>query len=907
MKTKTPNILVTGDVTMDHNLFHLPAPQSSYTEWNDEDQARVCSSEGGACLLGELIAESASQLGTASDKQIPVSLPDTQAVGNKEDSMGHSFAVWTPHTVTSDPKCKDRVWRVEKFLGMNARTAPLPAATADASPAPTVLVINDAHLGFSNNQSAWPECLSKGNPPRWILLKVSRLDLLGNDKEPNPLWAYLQEIHADRLVIHMTVDSLREKQIQISRGISWERTAQDLLWELRYRLFGQPLLAKHTTWRCAHVIVSMNSAAAFIYSPVKCELNEGRASLVFSPKTMEGEWEAGYPGKVIGSASCFSATLALALAANPENPELEKAACAALQGVRALHRNGYGKVDPAPATLVCPKFPFAEIATIITNAWKGEAPARPEDVFVTSKIPDKIGQQNDESAGATPWSFLTEDALKLATEVVMRGTGKALSQLPMASIGGLETADRREIEGFRGIGNLLREYIEKRDSKPLSIAVFGPPGSGKSFGVKEIARGLSRNAEIKTFNLSQFGGPAELIAALHQVRDVGLSGKLPVIFWDEFDAKLNDTPLGWLRYFLEPMQDGTFLEGQVTHPIGHAIFVFAGGTRASFQQFSHPEKPGDFKEAKGPDFVSRLRGFLNILGPNPIDSNPTKDPGYVIRRSILLRSMITRGYPGLLNGKKLMIDEGVVRAFLKVGAFLHGARSMESILAASTLNGKTFFGRSCLPPLAQLNLNVNGLEFQALVEEMDGLENLAQAMHENYCNRLRGRGYKHGPESNEEKKVSEALVPYDELPDHLRKENMAAASALPEKLAAVGYAILPAREGLTHVEFPTDVIDRLAEIEHDRWLRSKLRGGWKYGEVRKNEEKIHSAMLPWNEITPEVRASLYPEAPENVGLMALPEQEREKDRDQFAGLSAMLAKYGCSVVRLSSASAQNPR
>ena len=60
---------------------------------------------------------------------------------------------------------------------------------------------------------------------------------------------------------------------------------------------------------------------------------------------------------------------------------------------------------------------------------------------------------------------------------------------------------------------------------------------------------------------------------------------IPLVFWDEFDTSLDQTPLGWLRYFLAPMQDGSFLEGQVTHPIGRAIFVFAGGTCNRMEEF----------------------------------------------------------------------------------------------------------------------------------------------------------------------------------------------------------------------------------------------------------------------------------------------------------------------------------
>lgn len=33
------------------------------------------------------------------------------------------------------------------------------------------------------------------------------------------------------------------------------------------------------------------------------------------------------------------------------------------------------------------------------------------------------------------------------------------------------------------------------------------------------------------------------------------------------------------------MQDGTFREGDSIHPVGKAIFVFAGGTSSTFKEF----------------------------------------------------------------------------------------------------------------------------------------------------------------------------------------------------------------------------------------------------------------------------------------------------------------------------------
>ena len=154
-----------------------------------------------------------------------------------------------------------------------------------------------------------------------------------------------------------------------------------------------------------------------------------------------------------------------------------------------------------------------------------------------------------------------------ARDVVLQGPEKVLKGVPLGRFGDLLTVDRQEIESLRSIRSLVSEYAPQvRPKRPLSIAVFGPPGAGKSFGITQLALAL-RPGEIepKEFNLSEFESTEELLAALHQVRDIGLAGKVPLVFWDEFDSAYQE-PYGWLRHFLVPMQDGKFQQGHVAQP-----------------------------------------------------------------------------------------------------------------------------------------------------------------------------------------------------------------------------------------------------------------------------------------------------------------------------------------------------
>ena len=121
--------------------------------------------------------------------------------------------------------------------------------------------------------------------------------------------------------------------------------------------------------------------------------------------------------------------------------------------------------------------------------------------------------------------------------------------VPIVKFGKLIIAGREESEELCGINNLLSLYIREREhyEKPVSIAVFGPPGTGKSFAVKEIAETIDPNhktIETMEYNIAQFTTPGELGDALHRVGSVNNAGRTPLVFFDEFDCPLDNTLFG---------------------------------------------------------------------------------------------------------------------------------------------------------------------------------------------------------------------------------------------------------------------------------------------------------------------------------------------------------------------------
>ncbi len=218
------------------------------------------------------------------------------------------------------------------------------------------------------------------------------------------------------------------------------------------------------------------------------------------------------------------------------------------------------------------------------------------------------------------------------------------------------------------------------------------------------------------YNLAQFTKPENLTTAFHQAQDRALSEEVPLIFFDEFDANL-DLPYGWLKYFLAPMEDGKFkgADTEGSYSVGRAIFIFAGGTAETFDKFK--AKVTEEKNAKGLDFISRLRGFLNIKGIDKKDSENAVSDLLALRRAILLRSILEKKAKQIFDEpkKNARINKGLINPFLRVDKYEHGIRSMVAIVEMARPEQGQLRVAS-LPSREQLQMHVDAVQFLKLTE-----------------------------------------------------------------------------------------------------------------------------------------------------------------------------------------------
>lgn len=138
------------------------------------------------------------------------------------------------------------------------------------------------------------------------------------------------------------------------------------------------------------------------------------------------------------------------------------------------------------------------------------------------------------------------------------------------------------------------------------------------------------------------------------------------------------------------------------------------------------------------------------------------------------------------------------------------------------------------------------------------IERLAQVIHENY----RSRFAPDGPV-------------WSQLPADLREANRAQARAILGKLASIGARVEPG-PGTEPFTFAADEVERLAIIEHRRWMAQRRLAGWRYAAVRDDRRRRHPMIVKWEKLS---------------------EYEREKDRDAVRRIPDVLARVGLRVVR----------
>ncbi|MDA9414073.1 hypothetical protein XH81_04230 [Bradyrhizobium sp. CCBAU 25360] len=577
----------------------------------------------------------------------------------------------------------------------------------------------------------------------WVVMKIIDPPPL-DEAESNLMAALLENKNIHQVIGVIPADELRKSGVPISRSLSWERTLCDVVDHVQR----DGLLPGNTP---PHLVITFDYDAALYLKTKAVNRREKKerqveaGDLIFSIGGAEGEFantiEGTMPGAQSVFVSAFSAILhqevdqAARTGTNPLANIKDVLSCALIAKRRFLESGFANTGLHLPFELEwtrigrarrgMPRLDYSEGIFSHLGESSQDVSAKAPDPFILDER--KIEQRtfhNPLKLGAAVAKTVQKHKLEhypiLADQLPNEGFSifdkvagnkkledfrnyvlkeTAPKGVPICQFGKIKTAHVHEIEQLRTIGKLMQSYLShpSGSSKPLGIAVFGPPGAGKSTAVKSIIENLPKACKKLVqdarheCNLSALVDPEDLAHYFQLARDAALRGSVPILFFDEFDCAVGGAEYFWLKHFLAPLQDGEFRSGHIVYPIGRAIFVFAGGVSETFPEFAEVmeenrkathcspvansnntsnsrrgSEPSDERASKeessaglssgaiadstaaqvnfkGVDFLSRLHGHIDVFGLSPKDEDKAfyhssdKKWSVVVDRSYLMR------------------------------------------------------------------------------------------------------------------------------------------------------------------------------------------------------------------------------------------------------------------------------
>jgi hypothetical protein len=268
----TPKVIVAGDVCIDWLRWRVVATDQG-PNWRLCEGTSWAALPGGALLLAEMLRRVGGM-----DVQSP-QVSDLRTTPPEE--VLHSVA--DLELFPAEPKGGKKVYRVGSFGGYtgpaDSQAAPPPVANDDAGAG--LVILDDAANVFGKTPEAWPAALSAPAADPLVLAKLARPLLSGG------LWSHLRARDPERLVLVIDAGDLHAAGVNLSRQLSWERTAKDLVWQMDCNPWLVPLA------NVRHLIVRFDLDAAIYY---RSDPEGAKSVLVFDPTQVEGGFADSYGG-----------------------------------------------------------------------------------------------------------------------------------------------------------------------------------------------------------------------------------------------------------------------------------------------------------------------------------------------------------------------------------------------------------------------------------------------------------------------------------------------------------------------------------------------------------------------------------------------------------------------------------
>ncbi len=133
--------------------------------------------------------------------------------------------------------------------------------------------------------------------------------------------------------------------------------------------------------------------------------------------------------------------------------------------------------------------------------------------------------------------------------------------------------------------------------------------------------------------------------------------------------------------------------------------------------------------------------------------------------------------------------------------------------------------------------------------------------------------------SDNTKALPDKLKPWPQLKETFKAANKDEAAYAVRILEAAGFSVRKADAPAAFEGFTEAEVERMAEMEHGRWVVERLRDGWRYAKERNDAKKFHDCLVSWDNLS---------DGPDGV---------REYDRKAVRAFPGILAKAGLEVSR----------
>jgi RyR domain/TrkA-N domain len=167
--------------------------------------------------------------------------------------------------------------------------------------------------------------------------------------------------------------------------------------------------------------------------------------------------------------------------------------------------------------------------------------------------------------------------------------------------------------------------------------------------------------------------------------------------------------------------------------------------------------------------------------------------------------------------------------------------------------------------LSKFNLIEESFTKEALISEK--IDELAKIIHQNYLNKLKKR--------NPDKPSHQD---WEFLPIDFKNQNREQADHIYIKIRAAGCKAVNISDDKAEFKFENnlELVEILAAMEHNRWWAHMILSGWKFGKDRDDKKKIHPYLIPYEELTEEIK---------------------QYDRDTVLNMPKLLEKLGKKIVK----------